>query len=134
MNELNVGGPICWGPAEMRQGIESFKVCLRRFSVSKSIEVTMCAKNFFFLVFLGMHPWHMEVSRLGVESELQLPAYARTTATPDPSHACNLHHSSQQWGILNPLSEARDRTCILMDAVTFISPSHDGNSSLFFFN
>ena len=24
---------------------------------------------FFFLVFLGPHPWHMEVPRLGVESE-----------------------------------------------------------------
>jgi len=28
---------------------------------------------------------------------------------------CNLHHSSQQHQILNPLSKARDRTCILMD-------------------
>ena len=28
---------------------------------------------------------HMEVSRLGVESELQLPAYTRATATRDPS-------------------------------------------------
>ena len=25
---------------------------------------------FFFFVFLGLHPWHMEVSRLGVQSEL----------------------------------------------------------------
>ena len=33
---------------------------------------------FFFLSFLGLHPWHMEVSRLGVELELQLLAY--TTA------------------------------------------------------
>ena len=33
----------------------------------------------FFLVFLGPHPQHMEVPRLGVESELQL--LARTTAT-----------------------------------------------------
>ena len=28
----------------------------------------------------------MEVLRLGVESELQLPAYTTATATPDPSH------------------------------------------------
>ena len=34
----------------------------------------------------------------------------------DPSHVCNLHHSSQQHQILNPLSEARNQTCILMDA------------------
>ena len=31
---------------------------------------------------------------LGVESELQLPAY--TTATPDLSHICDLHRSLQQ--------------------------------------
>ena len=28
--------------------------------------------------------WHMEVPRLGVESELQLPAYTTATAAPDP--------------------------------------------------
>ena len=32
------------------------------------------------------------------------------TATPDPSHLCDLHHSSWQLGILNPLSEARNWT------------------------
>ena len=57
----------------------------------------------------------MEVSKLGVESELQLPAYTIVTATPDPSRVCDLHHSLQQWQILNPLSEARNRTCNLMD-------------------
>ena len=58
---------------------------------------------------------HVEVPRLGVELELQLPAYAMAIATPDPSHACDLQHSLQQHGILNPLSEGRDRTHILMD-------------------
>ena len=33
----------------------------------------------------------------------------------DPNHVCNLHHSSQQHGILNLLSKARDQTCIFMD-------------------
>ena len=33
---------------------------------------------------------------------------------PDPSHICNLHHSSRQCQILNPLIEARDWTCNLM--------------------
>ena len=50
----------------------------------------------------------MEVPELGVESELLLLAYATATATPDPSLNCELHHSSQQHWILNPLSEARD--------------------------
>ena len=52
----------------------------------------------------------MEVPMLGVESELQLLAYATATAMPDLSHVCNLHHSSRQRQILKPLSEARDRT------------------------
>ena len=58
----------------------------------------------------------MGVLRLGVESELQFPAYPTATATPDPSCICDQHHSSWQCWILNPLSEARDGTCILMDA------------------
>ena len=36
---------------------------------------------------------HMEVPRLGVQSELQLPAYATATTRPDLSHVCDLHHS-----------------------------------------
>ena len=32
-----------------------------------------------------------------------------------PSEPTDLHHRSQQHRILNPLSEARDPTCILMD-------------------
>ena len=45
----------------------------------------------------------MEVPRLGVESELQLPAYVTAIAMQDLSH------------ILNPLSQARDQTQIRMD-------------------
>ena len=51
---------------------------------------------FFFFSFLGLLPWHMEVPRLGVESELQLPAYTIATAVQDPSRIYDLHHSSQQ--------------------------------------
>ena len=56
----------------------------------------------------------MEVRRLGVQLELLPPAYARATAMPDPSLVCNLHHSSRQRQILNPLNEAGDRTRNLM--------------------
>ena len=69
----------------------------------------------FFVVFLGLHLGHMEVPRRGVESELQLLAYAIATAMPDLSRICNLHHSSQHLQILNPLREAGDGTLILMD-------------------
>ena len=57
----------------------------------------------------------MEVPKLEAESELQLPAYTTATATQDLSCIWNLHHSSQQCWILNPLSEARDLTHILKD-------------------
>ena len=65
---------------------------------------------FFFFGFLGLHPRHMEVPRLGVQSELQLPAYPTAPATPDPSRVRDLHHNSRQSQILNPRSDARDRT------------------------
>ena len=51
---------------------------------------------FIYFVFLGPHSWHMEIPRLGVKSELQLPAYTAATETWDPSRICNLHHSSWQ--------------------------------------
>ena len=55
--------------------------------------------------FLGLHPPHMEVPRLGVESDLWLPAYTTVTAMWGLSHICDLHHSSpQHHQILNPLS------------------------------
>ena len=47
------------------------------------------------MVFLGPHLSHMEVLRLGVESELQLLAYTIASAMPDLSHDCDLHHSSR---------------------------------------
>ena len=50
----------------------------------------------------------MDVPRLGVELELHLLAYTTARAVPDPSHVCDLHHSSRQHWILNPLSEAKD--------------------------
>ena len=56
----------------------------------------------------------MEVSRLGVELELWLPADTTATAMQDPSLVCDLHYSSWQCQILNPLSEGRDQTQILM--------------------
>ena len=61
-----------------------------------------------FFVSLGPHLQHMESPRLGIELELQLPAYTTAAAMPDLSHVCNLHYSSWQCRILDPLREARD--------------------------
>ena len=63
----------------------------------------------------------MEVSRQGLELELQLLAYARATATPDPSRVCDLHHKSWQHGILNPLSEAGMELTTSWFLVRFVS-------------
>ena len=68
--------------------------------------------DFFFFLFRATLQC-IEVPRLGVELELHLPATA--TATPYLSHVFDLHHSSRQHRILNPLSRAGDRTHVLMD-------------------
>ena len=66
-----------------------------------------------FFCFLGLRPGPMELARPGVESELQLLTYTTARATRDPSCICDLHHNSWQRQILNPLSEARDQSCVL---------------------
>ena len=56
---------------------------------------------FFFFVFLGPQVWHMEVPGLGVESELQLPAYTTATAT---------RHLSLIWDLPKARGNARSLT------------------------
>ena len=51
--------------------------------------------SFFFFVFLGPHPWHMEDTRLGVKSELQLQHRiwgTSVTYTTAPGKAGSLTH------------------------------------------
>ena len=67
------------------------------------------------VVFLGLHLWHMQVPRLGAELELQLPAYTTATAMWDLSSICDLHQSSWQCRVLNPLNEAREQSHVPMD-------------------
>ena len=85
-------------PCLQKYQSDSFPLCHNRNS-----------KMFCFVfAFFGLHLQHMEITRLGVKSKPQLPAYTTATATQDLSCICNLHHSSQQCWILNPMSEARD--------------------------
>ena len=51
--------------------------------------------------------WHMEVPRLGVESELQLRPTHHCHGNAPSSCICHLHQSLWPHHILNPLSEAR---------------------------
>ena len=80
--------------------------------------------HLFNLVFLSLFrtiPLHVDLPRLVVKSELQWAACATATATWDPSCICELHHSSWQHRILKPLSGARDRTCIFMGTMEFVT-------------
>ena len=82
-----------------------------------------------FFCFLGLHLRHMEVPRLGVKSELQLPACTTATAMADPSHRLQLC-------LILSLSKAWDRTVVLMVTRLILNLlSHNGNSSekAFFF-
>ena len=66
----------------------------------------------FFFLFLWPRLQHMDVHGAGVKLELQLLANTTVTAKLDSSCICNLRRSLQQHRILNPLSKARDRTCV----------------------
>ena len=77
--------------------------------------------GFILFYFLEPHLQHMEIPRLGAKSELQLQAYATATATQDPSHVCNLHHSSKQHQILTHWARTRIKpasSCILVGFIT----------------
>ena len=106
----------------------SLALIFLHFSLYKSTSAFFSGFGFFvcfwFLIFRA-HPWPMEVLRLGVESELQLLSHATATATRDPSLICDLHCSSQQCQVPDPLSKARDSTYTIMDSFLL---HHSGNS------
>ena len=90
-----------------------FSVILQdKNSIDKDDITPFLLWNFFFFFFLEPLLQHMKVPRLGVTLELQLQAYATVIATPDPNPICDLRCS-----LLNPLSWARDQTCIFMDMI-----------------
>ena len=71
----------------------------------------------------------MEVPRLGVKMDLQLPAYTTATARQDPSHICDLCQNLWQYQILDAMIEDRDRTHIIMDTSWVLNLlSHNENS------
>ena len=98
--------------------------------------------SFFFFFFLWPYLQQIKVLRSGVKLELQLGPVPQpwqhgirntsgnpATAMPDPSHICDLHHSSWQCWILNPVGEAKDQTHILVDTSWVHNPlSYNKNS------
>ena len=94
-----------------------WKIYIYSFGHNIYIYMYVCTIGILFTIFfffLGLYLRNMDVPRLGVESELQLPALQLQPQQWDLNHICDLCHCSQQCWILNPLSEARDWTCILM--------------------
>ena len=100
--------------SEGRDGTHNLMVVLVGFVSAAPLRELHLLISFGLLPLLGPLLRYMGIPRLGVESELYPPAYTRATATRDPSRACNLHHSSQQHWILNPLSKSRDQIHNLM--------------------
>ena len=91
----------------------------------------------YLFIFLGPHLGHMEIPRLEVKSRAAAACLRHSHSNSNPGSesclACDLHHSSQQCRILNPLSEARDQIHILMDTSWFPNPpSHSRHSSFSF--
>ena len=114
--------PLAWEPpyaTRAAQEIATTTTKEKKTKKNSKNKINQPNKNlffFFFFFFLWSHQRHMEVPRLGVESKLQLPAYTAAIAMKNLSHVYDLHHSSQQRWILDPLIEARDQTHVLMDA------------------
>ena len=82
-------------------------ICLWRNVYFGLLPIFQLDRLFWFSFYGWLHLWQMEVSGLGVQLELQPPAYASATAKWDPGCICDLCCSLQQCQILNPLNKAR---------------------------
>ena len=90
------------------------------------MDYTYAIKHFYFFVFLASYLQHMEIPRLRVKLVPQPLAYTTAIATPDLSPICDLCSCLRQHWILNPLSETRNQTQILMDTSWVLKPlSHN---------
>ena len=85
---------------------------------------------FFFLIFfLGSHPQHMEVPRLGVQTEMKLSACVTATATQDLICICNLHNAGSltHWARPGIKPTSSQRQCCVLNPL-----NHNRNSLTFF--
>ena len=117
-----------WSHQKLEEPPEGVHLAVPSFQTSglhNSEKIDFCF-IYLFIILSGLCPWHMEASRLGIESPL--PAYTTATATPGPRCTCELHRSFQQHWILNPLCGARDQTHTLMETSASLPLSRSGNS------
>ena len=71
-------------------------------------------KPFFFLLFRAAPAAYGDSQVRGPNRATAAGPHTTAIAMQDPSHICDLHHSTWQRRVLNPLSEARDGTRNLM--------------------
>ena len=82
---------------EMLKTAQCQKASYKQSKMGPGFFVCPCFVLFCFVLFCfvsGPHPRHVEVPRLGVQSELLLPAYTTAIAIRDLSCICDLQHSS----------------------------------------
>ena len=95
----------------MSPGEECQRICGHALKLQYS---TICYTFFFFCFFMAIPR-----EKAGSQARSQMKAVAadlhHTTAKSDLSQVCKQHYSSWQCQILNPLSKAKDWTCVLMD-------------------
>ena len=115
---------------------ESFSIHKVRIPSKKNVQASLSLSLFFFFFFfLRLHLRHMEVPRLKVKSELQLPVYATVTAMWHLNHICNLHHSSWKQQILHPWQWPEIEPASLWTLCQVLKPlSHNRNSQNSNFN
>ena len=89
--------------------------------------------NFFFFLFRAAPAAH-ESSQATGQISTAVEAYATGTAIPGLSHMFEVQGTMQQHRILNPLSEARDRTLILMETMSASSPTEPQRERLVLLN
>jgi len=107
-----------WGGLVMCDTREAFKNGVWSEVLPSFLSFSFFLPFLSFLLLFRDAPAAYGSSRLRVELELQLPAYTTPQPTamwaPSCVRICGLHCSSQQCHILDPMMEARDRTCIHM--------------------
>ena len=111
-------------PAHGEAGSISIVLANGSLSLFESIHIYIIYIIFFFFFAICFLLFMATIAAYDIPG---LGAYTTATAMQDPSCACNLHHSSQQCQILNPLSKARDPTATSGFLVRFVN---HGNSDV----
>ena len=89
--------------------------------------------SLFVFLFLGPHLWPMEVPRIGVESQLQLPAYTTATAMRAPSNVHDLYTTAHgNAGSLTHWARPGIKPASSWILVRFVLLCHNENSQFEF--